>query len=100
MMWLGAVLGFRWAEAAGLTVGAIDFRHKTVSVTHQLARGGQLVSPKSAASTRTLACPDWLLDDLEALVKRRGLNQTDSGALLFVDGGGTPLDYSNRRRRT
>src|ERR1039458_7209067 len=94
MMWLGAVLGLRWPEAAGLTVSGFDRKRNEVTVGHQLGRDGQLVPPKSAASKRTMACPKWLTDDLAALIDRRGLSESD--ALLFVAGDNRPLDYTNR----
>jgi integrase len=40
MVWLGAVLGLRWAEAAGLTVGDVDVLGRMVTVRHQLGRDG------------------------------------------------------------
>ena len=99
MMWLGVVLGLRWAEAAGLTFCGFNRKTRTVAVQHQLGRDGELVPPKSAASRRTMACPKWLADDLAALIARRGLTQADPDALLFVAADDRPLDYSNWRRR-
>jgi len=99
MMWLGAVLGLRWAEAAGLTVSGFDRKRNEVTVEHQLGRDGELVPPKSAASRRTKACPKWLADDLAALINRRRRSDTGPNALLFVTGDNRPLDYTNWRRR-
>jgi integrase len=59
-MWIGVVLGLRWAEVAGLTVQDVDLAAGTVSVVVQLRRDGQLAVPKSAAGTRTLSAPAWL----------------------------------------
>jgi integrase len=98
MMWLGTVLGFRWAECAGITANRIDFDAGTVSVDRQLSRAGTLAPPKSASSTRTLACPKWLMDDLAALIDRRGVDQR-SDELAFVTRDDRPLDYTNWRRR-
>ena len=61
MMWLGAALGLRWAEAAGLTVGQIDALCGTITVDRQLGRDRMLGPPKSAASKRTMAAPAWLV---------------------------------------
>jgi integrase len=98
MMWLGAVLGLRWAEAAGITANRVDLKAGMISVDRQLARSGDLAPPKSAASTRSLACPGWLMDDLEALRGRRDVDGA-SDELLFVAGGDRPLNYTNWRRR-
>jgi integrase len=98
-MWIGVVLGLRWAEVAGLTVGALDLMHGRISVTAQLGRDGTLGPPKSFAGTRTMAVPSWLIDMLAALMKRRGLTAADPGALLFVNGAGSALSYTNWRKR-
>jgi integrase len=98
MMWVGAVLGFRWAECAGMTANRIDFGAGTVTVDRQLSRAGTLAPPKSASSTRTLACPKWLMDDLATLIDGRGVDP-GSDALLFVTRDDRPLDYTNWRRR-
>lgn len=100
MMWLGAVLGLRWSEAAGLTVDRLDLLAGAITVDRQLARTGELVPPKSNAGIRTLACPQWLVDQLAALLTRRGLTAADGSALVLVGEGGKPLDYTNWRRRT
>jgi hypothetical protein len=96
-MWAGAVLGLRWAEAAGLSVDRLDVLGATVRVDRQLARTGELVAPKSAAGTRTLAGPSWLVDQLAQLLARRGLSAADGLALLWVRADGRPLDYSSGR---
>jgi integrase len=57
MMWLGAVLGLRWAECAGLRVGRVDFLRSTLTVAEQLGRDGRTGPPKSSAGRRTLAVP-------------------------------------------
>ncbi|MGA2307458.1 MAG: hypothetical protein ABSH29_25220 [Acidimicrobiales bacterium] len=98
MMWVGAVLGFRWAECAGMTANRIDFAAGTVTVDRQLSRAGTLARPKSASSTRTLTCPKWLMDNLAALIDRRGVGKS-SDDLVFVTRDDRPLDYTNWRRR-
>src|ERR1019366_9983777 len=55
---------------------------------------------KSSAGVRTFACPAWLLEDLAALLKGRGLTAADARALVFVSPDGAPLHYTNWRRRT
>lgn len=100
MMWLGAELGLRWAEAAGLTVDRLDLLGNEITVDRQLTRTGALADTKSAGSVRTLALSEGMVDDLAALLVRRGLTAADGDSLLFVNGEGTPLDYTNWRRRT
>ena len=95
-MWCGAVLGLRWAETAGLTLGAVDTARATVSVRSQIDRHGQVTAPKTVASRRTLAAPRWLVDDLPA---RRGVAAADLDTLIFVNRNGAPLDYNNWRPR-
>jgi integrase len=65
MAYLGAVLGLRWGECAGLRVGRIDFDRSTITVAEQVTRGagGRSVTgpPKSEAGRRTLAVPAALI---------------------------------------
>ncbi len=98
-MWCGAILGLRWAEVAGMTVGALDPTRDTISVRSQLDRHGHLVDPKTLASRRTLAAPAWLVADLAALPRRRGVPVTDRTALVFLSRDGAPLSYVNWRVR-
>jgi len=42
MVWIGAVLGLRWGEVAGLQVRALDFARGTIAVSAQLGRDGRL----------------------------------------------------------
>lgn len=98
MVWLGAVLGLRWGEVAGLTVNSVDFLHGSIAVTRQLGRDRKLSSPKSVAGRRTLAAPVWLLDELAALLASWGLTAEDGGALLFNNLSGGPLNYTAWRR--
>lgn len=100
MMWLGAVLGLRWAECAGLRVGAIDLLRGQLSISAQLGRDGELGPPKSKAGRRTMAVPAWLVEELAALMARRSLTAADAESLVFVSGSGTPLHYTNWRLRT
>ena len=98
-MWVGVVLGLRWAECAGLTVSRLDHLLREVTVEFQLGLNGLLVRPKSKAGRRTLAAPAWLMDELALLLARRGLNAADRNALVFVSPTGASLRYSNWRRR-
>jgi integrase len=100
MMWTGAVMGLRWAEVAALTVDHLDLLGGKILVDRQLNRDGALVEPKSRVGLGTsFACPEWLIEDLAALLKRRGLTAADGDAFVFVSPNGAPLHYANWRRR-
>lgn len=70
MIWLGAVLGLRWGEVAGLRVGHVDPLRKTVTITEQVTRGrggaGDIGPPKSPAARRAISIPAELADELSA----------------------------------
>jgi integrase len=99
MVWLGAVLGLRWAEVAGLTVGSLDLLANTVTVTQQLGRDGRLGPPKSNAGRRRFAIPEELSTALAAHLASSRLTAADADRLVFTAPGGGPLDYSHWRRR-
>jgi integrase len=103
MVWLGAVVGLRWGEVAGLRVGRLDFLRSTVSVVEQRTRGarGRMVdvSPKSAAGRRTFRVPAALMAMLTDHLAERGLTGADAEAFVFVSPDGEPLHYSNWLRR-
>jgi integrase len=99
MAFLGAVLGLRWGECAGLKVGRIDFERQTISVAQQVTRGAGgrsvLGPPKSAAGRRTLALPAALMEILREHLDRRDLTIQDADAFVFRSSSGEHLDYSN-----
>ncbi|MGH7693091.1 MAG: tyrosine-type recombinase/integrase [Candidatus Dormibacteria bacterium] len=103
MPYLGGVLGLRWADVAGLRVGAFDFFRNTVSIDRQWTRGakGAMVSqdPKSRAGIRTLSVPDWLMAMVSDHLAARGLTGADPDAPVFTTVDGKPLHYSNWRQR-
>jgi integrase len=103
MVWLGAVLGLRWGEVAGLRVGRLDLLRGTLTVSEQVTRGRNGVSalgePKSAASRRTMSLPASLVTILGAHLTTRGLTGADTDAFLFVAPEGGMLDYNRWRRR-
>lgn len=99
MPYVGAVLGPRWGECAGLKVGRLDFLRSLMTIDWQRTRGpgGVMVEgpPKSAAGERTLAVPKLLMDMLAEHLARRGLTAADGDAYVFVGPDGGPLDYSD-----
>jgi integrase len=102
--YLGAVLGLRWGECAGLRVRALDLLGGTLAVMEQATRGpkGATVfgqQPKSDAGRRTLSVPGALGEMLAAQLARRGLTAADPEALVFTMRDGEVLDYRNFRYR-
>lgn len=103
MVHLGAVLGLRWGEVAGLRVGRLDFLARTLTVAEQRTRGrhGAMVDgpPKSAAGNRTLSVPVVLMELLAEHLTKRGVTGADPDAHVVVGAKGEPLEYSGWRRR-
>jgi len=98
-MWVGAELGLRWAEVAGLTADRINFDAKQITVDRQLTRSGDLSAPKTQRGRRTMACPQGLLEDLADVLKRRGVSPQDTDALVFTSPSGHRLNYTNWLKR-
>jgi hypothetical protein len=73
----------RWGEAAGLKVGRIDFLRRTITVAEH-RRDLLLLPPKSDAGRRTPSAPAWLIDELAALLRRRGVDGTQADRLVFT----------------
>ena len=103
MAYVGAVLGLRWAECAGLKIGRLDFLGRTLTVAEQRTRGlgGRMVEgpPKSAAGHRVLSVPNPLMEMLAEHLRRRGITAADPSAYVFVGANGGPLEYSGFRQR-
>lgn len=103
MVWLGALVGLRFSEVAGLRVGRLDLLNRSLSVEETVTRDGRggavLGPPKSAASRRTIAIPSMLAESLADHVRRMGLAGADVDALLFPAPEGGPLRYANWRGR-
>lgn len=103
MVWLGAVLGWRWEEATALRVAALDFLRGTVTVAEtniRDAKGRPVIGqPKSSASARTVSLPAALAELLAEHMAARGLTAANGDRLLFEAPGGGPLHYANWRNR-
>ena len=103
MIWVGAALGLRWSEVAGLRVGRLDLSSGRLTVAEGLTRGigGRNVfgPPKSRAGRRTMAVPKTIVAMLAAHLEQQGLTSDDVESLVFTDEFGGPLRYSNWRRR-
>ena len=98
-MWIGVVLGLRWAEVAGLVVADVDPLRGMLRVSGQLSRNGTRQVTKTRAGARMLSVPAWLVDMLAAVMASKGLTVVDAGELIFTSSEATPLHYSNWRRR-
>jgi integrase len=103
MVWLGALLGLRWGECAGLRVGRIDFLNRRLTVAEQATRiaHGRISfgPPKSAAGRRSMSVPTDLIDLLARHLAARGLSAKDEDALVFVSPEGDVIDYAHWRQR-
>jgi len=99
MVWVGALLGLRWGEAAGLTAGAIDLDEGTVTVDRQLDRELRLSPPKSRSGARTLSIPSGLSELFRAHLHARGIETGKRDALVFTAPRGGPLAYPTWRIR-
>ena len=103
MVYVGAMLGLRWGECAGLRVGDLDLLTRTVTVIGQRTRGrgGRMIegAPKSQAGRRTLSMPQPLVDMLAAHLRVRRLTAADADQYVFVGSRGRPLQYSAFRQR-
>ena len=77
MVWIGAPMGLRWSEVAGLRVGRIDLTAGRLSVAEAIVRGkgGRNVfgPPKSKAGHRTMFMPRAITTMLEAHQEHVGL---------------------------
>ena len=104
MVWLGALTGCRWSEAAGLRVGGLDLLARTMEIRQVLVKDEHarpLVSaPKSDASGRVVALPEILVQMLAAQLTRAGLTGADSDSYVFTAPDGGLLRQDNWRRRT
>jgi len=99
MVWLGALVGLRFSEVAGLRVGSIDFLRQSLSVTATVTKDGKggavLGPPKSAASRRTVAIPGFLVKMLADHLARLGVDASDVDAFIFTAPDGGLLRYTN-----
>ena len=103
MVWVGAVLGLRWSEVAGLRVHALDFFARTITITGTVIRdqkGRPMTSdPKTPTSQATLPAPIALMDLLAEHLAAKGVNASDGDRLLFEAPEGGLLSYSHWRAR-
>lgn len=87
---LGAGLGLRLGEAAGLTVDRVDFLRRSVRVDRQWQQpsgttAGRFVPPKTTASSRTVPASAEVLDALAAYLHSHGAGGS-AGFIVHRDG--------------
>ena len=102
MAYIGAALGLRWGEVAGLRVGRLDLLRNEIKVVEQVVRvrGGRstLGPPKSNAGRRTMTMPVWLSLMLAEHLQTRGLTAVDGHRFVFEWRSGGHLTYPAWRR--
>ena len=87
--------GFRWGEAAALTIGRVDVSGGRVHVVEQLSTDGKRRSePKTSAGRRWVTLPESVMDELAEHIDGRA---TSDPVWTMPDGG--PLVH-NRWRGT
>ena len=102
---IGAGIGPRSSEAAGLTVDRVDFLRRTTRVDRQWQQAtqtttGGFTTTKTRASNRVIPTSQWVLDEIAAHLARRPAGE--HGVIVTPDG--QPLDaarwgYYFRRAR-
>jgi len=102
MAYLGATLGLRWGEVAGLRVRRLDLLRNELTVAEQIVRGKGGVSipgpPKSNAGRHTMSMPRWLSEMLAEHLQQRGLTAAEGDAWVFAWSGGAHLSYGAWRK--
>ena len=86
---IGAGLGLRQSEAAGLTMDRVDFLRRTVRVDRQwqqttASKPGAFTPTKTAAGTRIIPVGEWVLDELNLHLERFGAG--DGGVIVHTEG--------------
>lgn len=90
--------GLRRSEVLGLTESDINlpFKCVTVSKSRHMVDGKDVVqTPKTERSCRTLALPQLLVDDIEALIEEHHSKPYNRTEYLIQDGFGMPMNPSN-----
>lgn len=97
MVWIGAMLGLRWGEVAGLRIGAIDLDRRQLIVIETVGEASGKIHtgvPKSTAGNRAIPIPQPLADLLAEHIKAMGLPGNNRSRYLFPAPHGGPLRYS------
>lgn len=86
--------GLRWSEAAALRGRNVDLMREQLTVEKSLRRDGTDKDPKTGAGTRQVPLTTDLVRDLSVHLAGR-----DRDGYVFTTAEGTPLAYTNWRRR-
>ena len=97
---LALFCGLRRSEIMGLKIEHIDFVNGTVSIEstrHSVNHEAVIQTTKTKQSTRVLALPGFLVDDINALIrehKEKGLaiREYQRSDYLILDGLGVPIE--------
>lgn len=92
---VAGVIGLRWSEAIGLRVKDVDFLHRAIRIRQTISEVEgvlRVADTKSKSSRRTIAIPEFLLDELAAHLAREGRHEPDD--LVFTGPKGAPLRRS------
>jgi integrase len=87
MVTLAAYSGLRIGELGGLKVSDIDFEKKALRVRRASTKPGMgLSEPKTASSRRSVALPEFVLDDLRQHIEQ--YPPPDDGRVFSTESGG------------
>ena len=92
---VAGVIGLRWSEAIGLRVKDVDFLHGAIRIRQTISEVEgvlRIADAKSKPSRRTIAIPEFLLDELAAHLAREGRHEPDD--LVFTGPKCAPLRRS------
>lgn len=94
---LALFCGLRRSEILGLTESAVSipFKCLTVSQTRHHVNGKMIIQgTKTESSHRTLAVPDFVLSDIEELIRKHNAVPYEHTDFLIQDGFGKPMGHS------
>ena len=94
---LALFCGLRRSEILGLTEDAVDTTFKWVKVrqTRHTVNGETVIQgTKTASSRRELAVPDFVIEDIKALIKKNNSVPYEHTDFLIQDGFGKPMGHS------
>ena len=94
---LALFCGLRRSEILGLTEGAVDTTFKWVKVrqTRHTVNGETVIQgTKTASSRRELAIPDFVNEDIKALIAKHNSVPYEHTDFLIQDGFGKPMGHS------
>ena len=94
---LALFCGLRRSEILGLTEDAVDTTFKWVKVRqtrHHVDGKDVIQGTKTASSRRELAVPDFVVEDIKALIEKNNSVPYEHTDFLIQDGFGKPMGHS------